>query len=382
MITDDQSKTVYDAAAASSNRIAALRKVMNSRRIDAFVVSSLPHIRYLTNFSGSSAVLLILHDGIHFLTDGRYAEQIRTELYALDGLCTHITRSTWQCIAEHNLLQSCETVGFEAAVLSWSAVQAMRKQLRTRRGALTGRRFVPCTSIIERLIMSKTADEVAHIRAAAAIADSVYRFVLEIVKPSMCEHDIAAEISYQARKRGSEADAFDIIVASGVRGALPHGRASNKLLQSGELVTIDFGCEVQGFCCDITRTFALGKPSEFDASVYALVLEANKRAIAAARAGISCKRLDAVARDFLARNGYTKEFEHSLGHGLGLEVHELPSVSARSLRSRIPAGAVITIEPGVYIPGRCGVRIEDDIWIHESGCDVLTEATPKELLVV
>ncbi len=365
-----------------TNRITSIRQILAAKRLDGLIVSSLAHIRYLTNFSGSNALLLILPDALHFITDGRYAEQITTELYTqeqmlqqmLYRLQTHITREPWKYIAENDILQGAQTLGFEAAKVSFSGVQAMRKYLRPVR-------LKPCKDIIENVTMVKTAQEVAHIRRAADIAAEVYAYILNFVKPAMTELDVAAEISYQARKRGSEDDAFEIIVASGVRGALPHGRASNKRLQTGELVTLDFGCRVAGFNSDMTRTFALGKPNDFDRSIYDLVLSANKRAIEKAKAGMTAKNLDAVARDIIKVAGYEKEFEHSLGHGLGIEVHEQPTVSYRFPRVRIPAGAVVTIEPGVYVAGKCGVRIEDDVWIQAGGCEVLTSA-PKELIIL
>jgi Xaa-Pro aminopeptidase len=356
------------------NRIHALRRVLEHKRLDGFVVTNLTHIRYLTNFSGSNALLLVLPNALHLFTDGRYAEQIKTELYPLAGLRTHITRTTWMYVQEQMLVAGTHRLGFDASAMSYAAVRTMRKHCRPTR-------FVPCRQILEPLMMVKTPEEVSHIKAAADIAAEVYNVVLEIVKPGISEHDLAAELSYQARKRGSEGDAFDIIVASGVRGALPHGRASKKILQRGELVTIDFGCRVQGFHSDMTRTFALGKPNDFDASIYALVLEANTRAIDQARAGLTCKSLDAVARDIISAAGYGEAFEHSLGHGLGLDVHEPPTVSWRFPRVRLPEGAVITIEPGVYVPNRCGVRIEDDVWLRADGCEVLTHS-PKELIIV
>jgi len=356
------------------NRIHTLRRSIEDKQLGGFAVTNLAHIRYLTNFSGSNALLLVLPNALHFFTDGRYAEQIKTELYPLEGLHTHITRTAWGYVHEHSMLKGTQTLGFDANAVSFAAVQTMRKHCRPTR-------LVPCRNVLEPLMMVKTPEEVSHIKAAADIAAEVYEVVLGMVKPGMSEHDLAAEISYQARKRGSEGDAFDIIVASGVRGALPHGRASNKLLQRGELVTLDFGCRVQGFHSDMTRTFALGKPNDFDASIYALVLEANTRAIAQARAGLTCKRLDAVARDIISAAGYGEAFEHSLGHGLGLDVHEPPTVSWRFPRMRLPEGAVVTIEPGVYVPNRCGVRIEDDVWLRTDGCEVLTRS-PKELIVV
>jgi Xaa-Pro aminopeptidase len=343
-------------------------------KIDALFVTHVPHVAYLTGFSGSSAMLLITPNALHFLTDGRYSEQAKQELVPLPALTLHIEREWWKYIHEQGLALGAKTIGFEAAHTSVLSAEAMKKQLENVE-------LKPLAKIIETVVMQKTREEVDCIKAAADIAAKVYAHVLTTTKARMTENDVAAEVAYISKKLGSESEGFETIVASGVRGALPHGRASNKILQMGELITLDFGCCVSGFYSDMTRTFALGEPSAFDRSIYHLVLQANEASIRAARGGIKVAELDAVARKIITDAGYEKEFEHGLGHGLGKEVHEKPSVSWRFPEETAPAGAVITIEPGVYIAGKCGVRIEDDVWLTETGCEVLTSA-PKDLIVV
>lgn len=356
-------------------RLEHIRTALCRKKLDGLIVSGLTNIRYLTGFSGSSALLIILPDALHFFTDSRYAEQAQTELFPLPGLTIHSTRELWKFIGEQKLLAGCQILGFEAGKVTFATVQLMRKHLKPAR-------LRPCSGIIEEQTAIKAPEEVECIRRAADIGAAVFEYILNFVKPGMMEKDVAAEISYQAKKWGSEGDAFDIIVASGVRGALPHGRASTKRLEQGELVTLDFGCTVQGFHSDLTRTFALGTPNDTQVKIYELVLEANKRAIQRVHGGLLATHIDGFARSVITDAGYGEYFVHSLGHGLGLDVHESPSVSAFARRVRVPVGAVITIEPGVYLPGQCGVRIEDDVWLSEQSCEVLTGKAPKECIIV
>jgi Xaa-Pro aminopeptidase len=375
----------------STDRITAIRQTLTAKKLNALLVTGVVNIRYLTGFSGSNATLVVMQDAVHFLTDGRYATQIATELAPFSRTCAelgtelhiHITREPFKVLGESNLLQGCQHLGFEAARMSFASVQSMRKTLwKTLRKSLPLLRLMPTTGIVEATTVVKTVSELASIRAAVRCAEQVYEYVLNFAKPGMRESELAAEVSYQARKLGSEGDAFDIIVASGERGGLPHGRASEKIMQRGELVTLDFGCIVTGFNSDMTRTFALGTPSDLARRVYGIVLEANKRAIGGIRGGMTAKRVDALARDVISAAGYGEQFEHSLGHGLGLDVHEAPALSYRYPRLRVPAGAVVTIEPGVYLPNECGVRIEDNVVVGTDGCEVLTRNAPKELIIL
>jgi Xaa-Pro aminopeptidase len=356
------------------HRIDQLRAAMEQAEAGALLITHVPHVAYLTGFSGSNAVLLILPDVLHFITDARYAEQVKTELVPLRNCTVHIQRDVWKYIAEQQLLQGAQTLGVESAYLSLASAQSLQQHLQNVRLQLV-------TGIVEAITMVKTEEEVAHIRAAAAIAERTYDHVLRTVRAGMTEQEVAAEVAYVSRKLGSEADGFDTIVASGARGALPHGQATQKTLQHGELVTLDFGCRVQGFYSDMTRTFALGEPSMFDRGIYELVLRANEAACAAAHGGMNVAVLDGVARSIIEEAGYGAEFLHSLGHGLGREVHERPSISYRFPDDHVPEGAVFTIEPGVYVAERCGVRIEDNLWLTGNGAEILTLA-PKYLIVV
>jgi Xaa-Pro aminopeptidase len=240
--------------------------------------------------------------------------------------------------------------------------------------------FASTSDIVEEAMLAKDEHEIGMIRRAVRISDRVFEKVLDAIRPGVNELEISAEISYLHKSLGAERDAFETIVASGERSAFPHARASQKKIRSGELVTLDFGCVVDGYNSDITRTVIVGKANMRAKRMYEAVCEAQQEAINSAKAGMWARDLDAVARKSIGRRGYGKFFNHSLGHGLGLHVHERPKVSQLSTE-RLRAGSVITIEPGVYIPDFGGVRIEDDVLLTANGCVVLNEAT-KEFIVV
>ncbi len=345
---------------------------MRQEGLDALIVSSLHNVRYLTSFSGSNALCVVKQKEAAFLTDGRYAEQIVGEV-SRSFKRTITALGLYEGLAKQRFLRGSKKVGFESHYVSYAQYRTMKK-------LCPSVSFVPTTDIVERLAILKDADEIAAIQKAVDISDKVFGEVLTMIKPGMEERTVAAEISYLHKRFGAEGDSFETIVASGPRGSLPHARASSKRIQKAEMVTLDFGCVVDGYNSDITRTIAVGKASRRAREIYKVVLDAQSEAIDAARGGMSARDLDAVARKQITRAGFGKYFIHSLGHGLGLHVHERPRISSLS-KEYLQAGSVITIEPGVYIPGFGGVRIEDDILLTETGCRVLNRA-PKELLVV
>jgi Xaa-Pro aminopeptidase len=252
--------------------------------------------------------------------------------------------------------------------------------LKSLKKLLPGRHFVPTTKILETVTAVKDVEEIALILYAAQITDKVFKKILTLIRPGIRECDIAAEISYWHRKYGAECDAFDPIVASGERGALPHARASDKIIRRGEMVVLDFGCRYSGYHSDLTRTIAVGQPSAKMKKVYRIVFDAQMKAIDTVHNGVAARSVDAAARKHIRQTGNGRYFIHSLGHGLGIHVHEPMRLSALST-AILQTGNVVTIEPGIYIPGSGGVRIEDDIVVRENGCDVLT-TSPKELIIV
>lgn len=240
--------------------------------------------------------------------------------------------------------------------------------------------LIPLGGLIAELRSVKDSNELEYLTRASVITDEVFTHLLTVLKPGIREIEVAAEISYLIKRRGGEKDGFDPIVASGSRAALPHAVPGNKKLESGEMVILDFGAVYNGYHADLTRTVAIGEPNRRQKEIYTAVLEAQKAALDEARSGITSVRLDTIARTEIIQRGYGEFFGHGLGHGIGLEIHEAPRL-AQTNRAYLRIGNVLTIEPGIYIPEFCGVRIEDDIVIEKGGCRVLT-SSPKELTIL
>jgi Xaa-Pro aminopeptidase len=352
-------------------RIAGLRALIRENALDALLVTSLANIRYLTGFSGSHALAVITAGNSFFISDSRYALQSAHEVRKFRRIIGH--RGLLEDAAAAKTLRGCRAAGFESDSLTYAQYRSLRK-------LFPGIPFRPTSGMVETLALVKDPEEVACIEEAAAISDGVFHDVLKSLRPGVTELEIAAEISWLNRRRGAESDAFDVIVASGPRGALPHARPTARKIRKGEFVLLDFGSTVRGYSSDLTRTVALGRAPRNLREAYGAVLEANQTATASARGGMAARGLDAVARGCIRRHGFGRYFTHSLGHGLGLRVHERPRVSALS-REVLETGSVITIEPGIYIPGSGGVRIEDDVLLGDRGCRVLTRS-PRELIVL
>ncbi len=353
------------------NRIARVRDAMQKQGLDALLVSSLSNIRYLTGFTGSNGLLVVTSRSAIFISDIRYTNQAKLEV---DGCKIVITKiGLYEEASRRRVLEHASKVGFESQQITYAQYRVLRK-------LFPSTSFASTKEIVEDVMLVKDQHEIAMIRRAAEISDLVFAEVVNEIRPGVSELEIAGSISYLHRKLGAERDAFETIVASGERSAYPHARATQKKIKSGDLVTLDFGCVVGGYNSDITRTVAVGKTSLRAKRMYDTVHEAQLKAIGAAKAGMWAKDLDAVARQQIEKCGMGKYFNHSLGHGLGLHIHERPRVSELS-KECLRAGSVITIEPGVYIPGFGGVRIEDDVVLTENGCVVLNSA-PKEFLVL
>jgi len=344
---------------------------MKKRALDALLVTSLANVRYLTGFSGSSALAVVTTGRTIFVTDSRYTLQSAEEVRGFRRIVGR--QGLLEDAASAGVLRGCRAAGFESDSLTYG-------QYRSLRSIFPGVRFRPAPGIVEGLARVKDPREVADIGEAAAISDRVFSDVLGLLRPGMTERDVASEISQLNLRRGSESDAFGVIVASGPRGALPHARPSERRIRKGDFVLMDFGSTIRGYCSDMTRTVAIGTASRRLRDAYRAVREANESAVAAARGGINARDLDAVARRCIRRSGFGRYFVHSLGHGIGLRVHEGPRVSPLS-REIMEPGNVITIEPGIYIPGSGGVRIEDDVVLLPGGCRVLTQS-PRELIVL
>jgi Xaa-Pro aminopeptidase len=335
------------------------------------LVASPAGVRYLTGFSGSSGFALVLPLRAWLITDGRYATQCREEVQGVR--CVIAQGGLLEEVVRRRLLRGVRHVAFEIEDLSFATHRTMIHRL-------AGTRLVPTSRLVDDLMEVKSLSEIALIRTAGSISERVFGDILSVIRPGISELEIAGQISLLHRRYGAERDAFEPIVAGGPRGALPHAGASLRKIRRGELLTVDFGCTCSGYNSDITRTIAVGRVPAAARRMYGAVREAHDAAVDAARGGLDARALDAVARRVIVRHGFGEWFIHSLGHGLGLQLHERPRVSARS-PDRLRAGSVITIEPGVYMPGTGGVRIESDILLTDQGCEMLT-TPPGDLVVV
>lgn len=352
-------------------RIAGLRTAMASRRLDAFMTSHPASLRYLCGYSGSNGLLLVTRSRTRFLTDFRYQEMMRVSVTA--DVKSIAKGSLVQAAAERRLFTSLRRIGIEKDHLTLAALDAMQR-------SVPPKRIVPVSGVVESLRATKDESELATLRTAFGISDTVFTKLLGIIRPGMTELELSAEISYLHKKLGAGNDSFDVIVASGARGSLPHGTASQKRIAAGEFITLDFGCLVDGYHSDMTRTVCLGRPTAEMKKVYGIVLDAQLRGCDAVHEGAAAKTIDAVSRSVIRKAGYGAYFGHSLGHGVGLDIHELPRVAPKS-NDLLRAGQVITIEPGIYLPGRFGIRIEDTLIVRKDGGEVLT-GSPKELIIL
>lgn len=352
-------------------RIEQLRTQCSANGLNAFLLTLAPHLRYFSNFAGTSGVGLVSHFAAYLVTDGRYATQAHKQTRGWKIFISD--DSLFDEIQKRNLVRKGWRVGFDGSTLPYLSYQTLVKKF-------PDVRFVSKSGAVDTIISVKDQTEVRTIKRAAEITDAVFRELLDIITPDITELDIAAEISYRHQKHGAETDAFQPIVASGARSALPHGHATSKKIQKGDFLTLDFGCVFKGYCSDLTRTVIVGTASAEQKKMYRAVLDAQLRAIEHAKSGMMARDLDAIARTAIASQGFGRYFRHSLGHGLGLQLHEPPRISSRSI-ARLKSGNVVTIEPGVYIPTLGGVRIEDVVVIRNGHCEILTKS-PKELLTL
>jgi len=348
-----------------------VRRALAEHRLEALLVTHLPNIRYLTGFTGSAGIALLTPETIYFIADSRYALQAQAEVAA------HLVPaedSPERALVDVLGREQLRRIGIEAERLSVARHEFLAREL-------DGRvEWVPTRGIIEEVRMVKEAEEQRAIRRAVELAAAVFAECLPEIRPGVRERDLAAELEYRLRRAGAERIAFQTIVASGVRSALPHGVASEKRIGYNEFVVIDFGVVVDGYCSDMTRTIYVGTPDARAREVYNAVLEAQRHCEQQMRAGMRACEIDALTRDPITARGYGAFYGHATGHGIGLEVHEAPRLSRRN-EAPVPAGAVVTVEPGIYLPNWGGVRIEDVVVVTERGSEVLTP-TPKELLVI
>ena len=354
-----------------SQRLAALVESLSVAHLDGLLVTSLPNIRYLTGFSGTSALLFVTARDAFLVTDFRYQTQVRAEVGDLARVSIEsqsLWAGLWQLLAQASYV---EVAGFESSHIVHRDFQRLVEA-----GARP--RWRATSDLVETLRERKDASEVERIRSAAAMATTALEKTLPAIKSGMTELEVAGVLEKSIRDAGSEAFPFPSIVASGPRSALPHARSSARQITRGDFLLMDFGAASGGYCADVTRTVVVGRASDEQRAVYDVVRQANELAAGEVRAGMRGREADALARDYIERCGYGEEFGHGLGHGLGIEVHEAPRL-ARTADGVLSAGAVVTIEPGIYRPDWGGVRIEDDVHLAADGPELLTQFT-HELL--
>jgi Xaa-Pro aminopeptidase len=356
------------------SRLQLLQEELPKHKLDAILVGHLPNIRYLCGFSGSAGLLVASDREIEFFTDGRYTAQAHEEV---KGARIRIQQGKSAFSAAMNWLtqrKRIKLLGIEAAYMT----VADREVLAKRAGRSV--RLMNAPPLIERMRMVKSAEEIGKISAACHLGAQLLDTVTGAMRPGRSESQVAGQLELAARHAGADQMAFTTIIAGGKRSALPHGRASAAPIPEKGFVVCDFGVILSGYCSDMTRTLHVGRPSAEARRVYEAVREAQQAALEAVRPGKTVGEVDAAARKLLHKRALGKYFTHSTGHGLGLEIHEAPRVAAGQTEVLRP-GMVITIEPGVYLPGEFGVRIEDTVVVTESGCEILTKC-PKELLSV
>ena len=352
-------------------RLASIRKILNLNNLDGILFTSLENIRYLCGFTGSDGAFVLTQQDAFFLSDSRYWTQADEEVKGakiihykkkLDGVAS--------------LLKDLELkrIGFESLSLTFSSHRSLLEKL------TNGEELVPLEEEIKNLRATKDAQELPIIQTAINISSNAFLHIIKMMKEGVIENEIAREMEFFMKKNGAEAISFDIIIASGKRSALPHGKAALKRIEKGDFILIDFGARFQGYHSDQTRTIICGKPSSKQEKIYQVVKEAHDKAIEKIRPGIPIQQVDEAARNHIRENGYDEYFGHGTGHGIGLVVHEDPPVN-RENKDLIQEGMIFTVEPGIYIPDWGGVRIEDMIRVTSQGAEMLTHL-PNDLRVI
>lgn len=353
-----------------NKRLGKLQELLSQYDLDGYYISKPANVTYITGFTGDDSVAIVTKDKAFFLTDSRYTEQAKIET---DGfLIIDNNRDMYKAVSECVNSSGIKKLGFESDYMTYEIYSILKETYKIE--------LEPLNNIIESFRSIKDEKEIENIKHAQKITEKAFEHILSVIKVGMKEIDIAAEMEYYMRKEGAEGTSFDTIVASGFRSALPHGEASEKTIENGEFVTFDFGCKYNGYCSDMTRTIVIGKATEEQKKIYNIVLNAQKYAIENLKANIKENEGDYLARSIIENEGYGKYFGHSLGHGVGLEIHEAPFM-AKNKNGILKINMVVTVEPGIYIPNFGGVRIEDMVVIKENNVLDLTNS-PKDLIEI
>ena len=355
-----------------SKRIKDLQSKFKDNNIDCFLVTSLKNIYYLSGFTGDAGILFISPRKAKLITDYRFQGEIIDRVQDAE-IC--LTKNKYfDELARERIIKRKARVGFESRHVSYNLYWELRKRF-------SWLKFKSFDSFVEDLRVKKSKDEIKNIKKSCEISDKAFSGVLDYIKVGVKEIEIAAELEYRMKRLGSEKVAFDTIVASGFRSSIPHGTASDKKIKKGEFIVLDFGNYYNGYASDITRTVFIGNPTKKDKKIYDVVFNAQKLAREAIKLGVKIKYLDSIARKHIESNGYGKYFTHSLGHGIGLDVHETPIVSYKNHNGVLEEGMVFTIEPGIYLPDYQGIRIEDTVAVKNKKGKTLTNSE-RELIIL
>ncbi len=354
------------------NHFAKIAAKLADYGVDAMMVTSEPGEFYAAGFHGEG-VALVGKTHTTYITDSRYIEMAEKVLGdAAQVLMVDRQRNYTALINEFLAEHQVKQLGIEESYMTLAAYQSYKEKLHTQ--------LVPAGKLLLELRAAKDSGEIECLIKAQRIAEKALEEIFKFIKPGVTEREVAAKLTYDMLRFGAEKNSFDPIVVSGPNGSLPHGIPGDRVIQSGDFVTMDFGCKWGGYCSDMTRTVAVGQPTEEMVKVYNLVLKAQLAGIAASKAGVPGKEIDAAARRAIEEGGYGAYFGHGYGHSLGIEIHESPNANTSDERP-MPVGAVVSAEPGIYLPGKFGVRIEDVVIMEEGGCQVITKA-PKELVIL
>lgn len=352
-----------------AGRIRKLRRALQKHQLEALWITHLPDVRYLSGFSGSSAVLIVTQRKAALFTDGRYTLQAKEEV---KGAAVFIAAKSTVKEAAAWVSQEAESAGFDPAHTSVADLAAYAEAIPRRSRK---KYFQPVTEpLVMNMRLLKDGDELLLMSHAAATGCKLFDMIVPHIRPGRTEFEIAADLEFFARNLGVDGMSFDTIIASGIRSSMPHGKASAAKLPRKGFVTLDFGVILNGYCSDMTRTVHLGRADREEQEMYDAVLAAQQAGVAAIRPGVTCAEVDEAARSVLREAGFGEYFTHSTGHGVGLEIHEPPRLGTAQ-DTKLKAGMVVTVEPGAYMPGKFGVRIEDTVVITAAGCEVLTPAT-------
>lgn len=355
------------------NHLSQIADKLSQYDLDAMLIVSEPGERYAVGFQGEGYVL-VTQKGSQYSTDGRYIEAAQKQVTGAEVVLTSRERSHLALARDFLAARGLKRVGFESAAVS------VAQHRRWQESFPKGCELIPAQELLDGLRTSKDREEISAMVQAQKITDAAFGEILNYIRPGMTEQEVAARLVYELLRRGARKVSFDPIVAAGANGSMPHAVPGETVIQKGMFVTMDFGCVYDGYCSDMTRTVAVGQPTQEMERVYETVLAAQKAGIAAARAGMPGRELDAAARKVIEEAGYGDYFTHSFGHSLGLEIHESPNASPSETRP-LPVGTVISAEPGIYLPGRFGVRIEDVLVLEEGGCRDIAQS-PKNLIVL